>query len=158
MNNTSVLFQSTNNCCFLQHNHIKLCERLMISSMNKYDIYCMSFSFSINDGGGVSLGQFLLGLCRRPLWQNPYPIVVYSVANYRPCLSHFWWYGDNVLTASLPVFKSLFTIIFLHPRSRKCALLNQFYMIFYMICNNHLSVSNMRMWQFPVKTYFDSYY
>ena len=24
--------------------------------------------------------------------QNPYPIIVYSVANYRPHLSHFWAY------------------------------------------------------------------
>ena len=40
------------------------------------------------------LGQFLLRYV--PLAsQNPYPIIVYSVANYRPHLSHFW--ANNVI-------------------------------------------------------------
>ena len=39
-------------------------------------------------GGGV-LGSSFAGYV--PLAsQNPYPIIVYSVANYRPHLSHFW--------------------------------------------------------------------
>ena len=35
-------------------------------------------------GGGGVAGYMLLA------FQNPYPIIVYSVANYRPHLSHFW--------------------------------------------------------------------
>ena len=31
-----------------------------------------------------------------PASQNPYPIIVYSVAKYRPHLSHFW---ENVIFA-----------------------------------------------------------
>ena len=39
-------------------------------------------------GGGV-LGLIFAGYV--PLaFQSPYPIMVYSVANYRPHLSHFW--------------------------------------------------------------------
>ena len=38
---------------------------------------------------GMLLGLILAGYV--PLAsQNPYPITVYSVANYRPHLSHFW--------------------------------------------------------------------
>ena len=40
-------------------------------------------------GGGGVLGSSFAGYV--PLAsQNPYPIIVYSVANYRPHLSHFW--------------------------------------------------------------------
>ena len=40
-------------------------------------------------GGGGLLGSIFAGYV--PLAsQNPYPIIVYSVANYRPHLSHFW--------------------------------------------------------------------
>ena len=41
-------------------------------------------------GGGVgTLGLIFAGYV--PLAsQNPYPIIVYSVDNYRPHLSHFW--------------------------------------------------------------------
>ena len=39
-------------------------------------------------GGGGALGSILAGYV--PLAsQSPYPIIVYSVANYRPHLSHF---------------------------------------------------------------------
>ena len=40
-------------------------------------------------GGGGVLGSGFAGYV--PLAsQNPHPIIVYSVANYRPHLSHFW--------------------------------------------------------------------
>ena len=40
-------------------------------------------------GGGGGLGLIFAGYV--PLAsQSPYPITVYSVANYRPYLSHFW--------------------------------------------------------------------
>ena len=39
-------------------------------------------------GGGAALGSISVGYV--PLAsQSPYPIIVYSVANYRPHLSHF---------------------------------------------------------------------
>ena len=45
-------------------------------------------------GGGGGGGWFVLGLVFAgyvPLAsQSPYSIIVYSVANYRPHLSHFW--------------------------------------------------------------------
>ena len=34
------------------------------------------------------IGLKLMGMCRWP--RNPYPIMVYFVAKYRPHLSHFW--------------------------------------------------------------------
>ena len=44
-------------------------------------------------GGGRLLGLILAGYV--PLGsQNPYPIIVYSVAKYRLHLSHFW---ENVI-------------------------------------------------------------
>ena len=74
--------------------------------------------------------------------QNPHPIIVYSVANYRPHLSHFWvnvivisrtefnasWMlnikttaGTIFSAANLPTFKSLLTRIFLSQKSQKFA-------------------------------------
>jgi len=42
-------------------------------------------------GGGVVLGLIFAGYV--PLAsQSLYPIIVYSVANHRPHLSHFWAY------------------------------------------------------------------
>ena len=35
--------------------------------------------------------------------QNPHPIIVYSVANYRPHLSHFW---ENVIVISRTEFNA----------------------------------------------------
>ena len=43
--------------------------------------------------------------------QNPHPIIVYSVAIYRPHLSHFW------PRIRLPIFKSLLNRIFLPQKS-----------------------------------------
>ena len=43
----------------------------------------------LKSGGGGVLGLIFSGY----LWlasQSPYPIIVYSVSNYRPYLSHFW--------------------------------------------------------------------
>ena len=58
-------------------------------------------------GGGGVLGSMFAGYV--PLTSpNPYPIIVYSVANYRPHVSHFWpnipqiptcW---NLLTPEIP--------------------------------------------------------
>ena len=46
-------------------------------------------------GGGRLLELIFAG--HVPLaFQNPYPIIVYSVAKYRPHLSHFW---ENVIFA-----------------------------------------------------------
>ena len=45
------------------------------------------------EGGGGLLGLIFAGYV--PLAsQNPYPIIVYSVAKYRPHLIHFW---ENVV-------------------------------------------------------------
>ena len=54
-------------------------------------------------GGGGYLGQVLLGMCRWPL-RTPHPIIVYSVANYRPHLSHFW---ANVIVISRTEFNAI---------------------------------------------------
>ena len=52
------------------------------------DRSCASVPFVTEKPGGV-LGSIFAGYV--PLaTQNPYPIIVYSVANYRPHLSHFW--------------------------------------------------------------------
>ena len=40
-------------------------------------------------GEGVLLGLIFAGFVLLA-FQHPYPIIVYSVANYRPHLSHFW--------------------------------------------------------------------
>ena len=40
-------------------------------------------------GGGVGIWVVLSGYVSRTS-QSPYPIIVYSVANYRPYLSHVW--------------------------------------------------------------------
>ena len=45
----------------------------MISSMNKYDIYCMSFSFSINDRGGGEFGSIFAGFVPQATLAKPLP-------------------------------------------------------------------------------------
>ena len=56
--------------------------------------------------GGV-LGSIFAGYVSLAS-QNPYPIKVYSVANYRPHLSHFWANGFLMFpTWSLSVYQSL---------------------------------------------------
>ena len=54
--------------------------------------FCFSMKNNLNQHAGIPggvLGPSFAGYV--PLAsQNPYPIIVYSVANYRPHLSHFW--------------------------------------------------------------------
>ena len=74
----------------------------------------------LSSGGGEFENR--VNFCRVwPLtYQNPYRIIVYSVANYRPHLSHFWWYGNKHLTAILLIiFKSLLTRNFLYLKVPK---------------------------------------
>ena len=52
-------------------------------------------------GGGVLVSSF--AGCVLLASQNPYPIIVYSVANYRPHLSHFW---ANVIVISRMEFNA----------------------------------------------------
>ena len=56
----------------------------------------------IPGGGGGYLGQVLLGTVLLAS-QNPHPIIVYSVGNYRPHLSHFW---ANVIVISRTEFNA----------------------------------------------------
>ena len=60
---------------------------------------------SAQGGGGGTWVQFLLGMCRWP-FRTPfqYPIIVYSVDNYRPHLSHFWPRIFLFLNPCLPEF------------------------------------------------------
>ena len=54
-------------------------------------------------GGGGVLGSGFAGYV--PLASsNPHPIIVYSVANYRPHLSHFW---ANVIVISRTEFNAI---------------------------------------------------
>ena len=53
-------------------------------------------------GGGV-LGSSFAGYVPLASAQNPYPIIVYSVASYRPHLSHFW---ANVIVISRTEFNA----------------------------------------------------
>ena len=64
------------------------------------------------EGGGGELGSIFSGyvLLASPY---PYPIIVYSVANYRPHVSHLW--------ANKLYPKSLLAGIYLPLKSRKCA-------------------------------------
>ena len=58
--------------------------------MGKLKAYIKKKEDDINSipGGGV-LGSIFAGYV--PLaYPDPYPIIVYSVANYRPHVSHFW--------------------------------------------------------------------
>ena len=61
-------------------------------------------------GGGGVLGSIFAGyvLLAPP---SPYPIIVYSVANYRPHVSHFW---ANI--PQIPTCRNLLTL-----KSHKCA-------------------------------------
>ena len=58
--------------------------------MDKYTNNCL---LKINPG--EVLGLIVAEYVPLPS-QSPYPIIVYSVANYRPHLSHFW---ENVIFA-----------------------------------------------------------
>ena len=49
-----------------------------------------SQGISLSSGG--YFGYVLLGMVVPLAYQKPYAIIVYSVAKYRPHLSHFWEY------------------------------------------------------------------
>ena len=75
---------------------VKLIYRHFVFNQEKYQVckfrIYTHFAKSVNGSnfpGGGLLGSIYAGYV--PLAsQNPYPIIVYSVANYRPHLSHFW--------------------------------------------------------------------
>ena len=78
-----------------------------IIAANRIAISCLVLTQTSNElpgageGGGV-LGSGFAGYV--PLAsQNPHPIIVYSVANYRPHLSHFW---ANVIVISRTEFNA----------------------------------------------------
>ena len=76
---------------------------LKISKVN-IRVYFGTYTFgeSWGPGGGGVLGSTFAGYM--PLVsQNPYPIIVYSVASYRPHLSHFW---ANVIVISKTEFNA----------------------------------------------------
>ena len=80
------------------------------------DINPLSLGMPYDPGGGSGFAGYV------PLTsQNPHPIIVYSVANYRPHLSHCWANVIVIAAVNLPIFKSLFTRIFLSQKSRKFA-------------------------------------
>ena len=74
--------------CFLYlyfHEELSSPERTDSAPINKVYVH----SPSEGRGGGVLLGLIFAGYV--PLVsQSPYSIIVYSLANCRPHLSHFW--------------------------------------------------------------------
>ena len=73
---------STSVCVTTSCNYEKCCIIFKIaeSATSSYAV--------ISAGGGGVLGSISAGLAG--LSEPLYPIIVYSVANYRPHLSHFW--------------------------------------------------------------------
>ena len=71
-------------------------QTLLLNQYDSYsDIHISQYKELISPRGGV-LGSRFAGYV--PLAsQSPYPIIVYSVASYRPHLSHFW---ANVIVIS----------------------------------------------------------
>ena len=88
--------------------------------------YTLGFPEPRGGGGGGVLGSGFAGYV--PLAsQNPHPIIVYSMANYRPHLSHFWANGIvisrtefnasrmlNIKTTAVTIFQ-LRIFLFLNP-------------------------------------------
>ena len=67
-----------------------------LSASHGFLVRRLTTMFSLVPGGGEVLGSRFAGYV--PLAsQNPYPTIVYSVASYRPHLSHFW---ANVIAVS----------------------------------------------------------
>ena len=65
-------------------------------------IFTITMYSNLGRGGGGVLGSSFAGYV--PLAsQNPYPIIVYSVAIYRPQFSHFW---ANVIVISRTEFNA----------------------------------------------------
>jgi len=70
--------------CFLSRRRYVLIHRSSIAGST--GTYLEGTSAAYEDK--ALLGLKLMGMCRWP--RNPYPIMVYFVAKYRPHLSHFW--------------------------------------------------------------------
>ena len=93
---------------------IKTQEVLNVSKLDEMQAYvshrllfCKTITlFMLSDGlnrpGGGVLGSGFAGHVLLAS-QNPHPIIVYSVANYRPHLSHFW---ANVIVISRTEFNA----------------------------------------------------
>ena len=78
--------QAAKNMCTEPH-----CHKSPLKTINALHVRVGVAVHQFSDcvlGGGV-LGSVLLGMCHW-LFRTTYPIIVYSVANYRPHLSHFW--------------------------------------------------------------------
>ena len=127
----------------LDFSNIVLRTYLFTSSICLHSVLAKVISSGLQSrGGGGVLGSGFAGYL--PLAsQNPHPIIVYSVANYRPHLSHLWANATVISTTefnasrllnikttagtifqpcrNLPIFKSLLTRIFLSQKSRKFA-------------------------------------
>ena len=74
---------------------------LVANICSRFKCMCMYHWSQQNPGGGL-LGSSFAGYV--PLSsQNPHPIIVYSVANYRPHPSHFW---ANVIVISRTEFNA----------------------------------------------------
>ena len=55
-------------------------------------------------GGGLGVLRLIFAWYVPLASQSPYPIIVYSVANYRPHLSHFWENICNFRNPNLVTF------------------------------------------------------
>ena len=85
------------------HNNVRACVKTNngLTDFFSNDITDIFYLSCEPRGGGV-LGSGFAGYV--PLAsQNPHPIIVYSVANYRPHLSHFW---ANVIVISRTEFNA----------------------------------------------------
>ena len=52
-----------------------------------FTLYSFEYQVGEGEGGGGTWVKFC-SVCAAS--QSPYPIIVYTVASYRPHLSHFW--------------------------------------------------------------------
>ena len=83
-----------------KHRQIWRCN--MLTSSNNSSLNFSTVIVLLNTDRGGLLGSGFAGYV--PLAsQNPHPIIVYSVANYRPHLSHFW---ANVIVISRTEFNA----------------------------------------------------
>ena len=68
-------------------------------------------------GGGVPCTLTIFARFVLLVSQNPYPIIVYSAANYRPNLCDFCQFGYNFELRILLFLNPLLTRIFLSPKN-----------------------------------------
>ena len=88
--------------CMLKQIYIRAKKFIKIYDID-YLIHRVRFTSRGEGGvGGWVLGSSFAG-CVPLSSQNPYPIIIYSVANYRPHLSHFW---ANVIVISRTEFNA----------------------------------------------------